>query len=330
MDVAMKSAMKRRTLGQTDLEVSELCLGTNQFGSGVATGVAEEILDSYVSLGGNFLDTAHAYGDWAPSGPRSASEGVLGRWLSKRERSGLVVATKGCEFDYRAGDYALRVTPSQLDRDLGESLECLGLDRIDLYWLHRDDPSQPVEAIVDALIEQQRAGRIRHFGCSNWSVARIEAAQRYARSIGHAGFAACQPMWGLAVPDRTAMQRYSPGGYYEDGYRALHEGGMAMIPYSGQSRGFFTKLAAGAGAGLGDDVGALYLSDANRRKLPVIEEIAARHGASINDVVLAYLLSQPLPTLPIIGATRAEQVEQSVRACSLRLDAGELEALRAA
>jgi aryl-alcohol dehydrogenase-like predicted oxidoreductase len=105
---------------------------------------------------------------------------------------------------------------------------------------------------------------------------------------------------------------------------------MAMIPYSGQSRGFFTKLAAGDGTGLGDDVAALYLSDANRRKLPVIEEIAARRGASINDVVLAYLLSQPLPTLPIVGASRPEQVEQSVRACSLRLDRRELEALRAA
>lgn len=330
MDVATKRAMKRRTLGQTDLEVSELCLGTNQFGTGVETGVAEEILDRFVACGGNFLDTAHSYGDWVPSAPRSASERVLGRWLSKRDRRGLVVATKGCEFDYRAGDFALRVTPAQLDGDLRESLDCLGLDQIDLYWLHRDDPSQPVEAIVDALIEQQRAGRIRHFGCSNWSVARIEAAQRHARSRGHAGFAACQPMWGLAVPDRAAMQRYSPGGYYEDGYRALHQAGMAMIPYSGQSRGFFSKLAAGGDSGLAADVAALYLSDANRRKLPVIEKVAARHGRSINDVVLAYLLSQPLPTLPIVGASRPEQVEQSVRACSLRLDAKELEALRAA
>jgi aryl-alcohol dehydrogenase-like predicted oxidoreductase len=137
-------------------------------------------------------------------------------------------------------------------------------------------------------------------------------------------------MWGLAVPDRAAMQRYSPGGYYEDGYRALHQQGLAMIPYSGQSRGFFSKLAAGGGSGMADDVAALYLSDANRRKLPVIEKVAARHGRSITDVVLAYLLSQPLPTLPIVGASRPEQVEQGVRACSLRLDAKELEALRAA
>lgn len=323
-------AMKARTLGRTDLEVSELCLGTNQFGTGVSEQRAHEILDRFASLGGNFLDSAHAYGDWVPTGPRSASERVVGRWLAKQGRSELVVATKGCEFDYRAGDYALRVSPDHLDRDLRESLERLGIPRIDLYWLHRDDPSQPVEALVDALIEHQRGGRIRHFGCSNWSVARIEAAQRHAKSLGHAGFAACQPMWGLAVPDRAAMQRYSPGGYYEDGYRALHEAGMPMVPYSAQSRGFFTKLAARGGEGLGDDVAALYLSDANRRKLPAIERIAARHAASINDVVLSYLLSQELPTFPIIGASSADQLEESVRACALRLDAQELRELRAA
>ena len=322
--------MKRRRLGRTDLEVSELCLGTNQFGTGVAAERAFELLDRFASLGGNFLDTAHAYGDWVPSGPRSASERVVGRWLAQQDRDAFVVATKGCEFDYRAGDFALRVTPEVLDRDLRGSLDCLGISWVDLYWLHRDDPSQPVGVLVDALIEHQRAGRIRHFGCSNWSVARIEAAQRHAEGRGHGGFAACQPMWGLALPDRAAMQRYSPGGYYEDGYRAPHEAGVPMVPYSAQSRGFFTKLAARGGEGLGDDVAALYLSDENRRKLPVIERIAARHAASINDVVLSYLLSQELPTFPIIGASSADQLEQSVRACALRLDARELRELRAA
>jgi aryl-alcohol dehydrogenase-like predicted oxidoreductase len=322
--------MELRDLPHTDLRVSPICLGTNMFGTAVDPERAGRILDAFAASGGNFLDTAHAYGDWVPSAPRSASERVLSQWLAERGRAGLVVATKGCEFDYRAGDFAPRVTPAHLDGDLRESLETLGLDRIDLYWLHRDDPSRPVEAIVDALIGHQRAGRIRHFGCSNWSVARIGAAQAYARRLGHPGFAACQPMWGLAVPDREAVQRYAPGGYYEDGYRALHEGGMPMIPYSGQSRGFFTRLAERGEKALAPDVAALYLSDANRRKLPVIRLIAARHGATINQVVLAYLLSQPLPTIPIIGASRPEQVEESVGACSLRLAPGELEELRRA
>jgi aryl-alcohol dehydrogenase-like predicted oxidoreductase len=320
--------MKKVPIARTDLRVSPLCLGTNTFGTAVDADRAGRILDAFVAEGGNFLDTARSYGDWIPNGPRGASERVLGPWLAKRRRDELVVATKGCEFDYRAGDLALRVTPEHLDLDLRASLECLQLDRIDLYWLHRDDPAQPVEVILDALIEQQRAGRIRWFGCSNWTVPRIEAARAHARRIAHPGFVACQPMWGLAVPD--AAHRMPPRGYYEDGYAGLHAAGLTMIPYSAQCRGFFTKLAAGGEASLHADLAARYLSDANRRKLPVLERIAARHRATLNEVVLSYLLSQPLQTIPIIGCSTPEQLRESVRACAVALAPAELAELRSA
>ena len=321
--------MKTLQLPGTDLTVSPLCLGTNQFGTGLDDGAAAQILDTFIDLGGRFVDTARSYGDWMPDAPQGASERALGRLLQQRDRASLVVATKGCEFDYRAGDFAPRVNPDILRADLAASLDALQTDYIDLYWLHRDDASQPVEGLIDALIEQQQAGRIRAFGCSNWSVERIEAAQAYARSVGHSGFAACQPMWGLAEPDREAMQMYGAGGYYEDGYQRLHSSGLTMIPFSGQSRGFFTKLAEQGEASLPDDLRALYLNDANRRRLPVVERIAEERGVSINQVVLAYLLSQPALTIPIIGASRPEQLHDSVQACTVRLSADELSALRA-
>lgn len=319
--------MKTIHLPRTALRVSQLCLGTNQFGTALDDARAFEMLDAFRALGGNFIDTAHSYADWIPGAPRAASEHAIGRWLARQRRDSVVIATKGCEFDYSAG-YEPRVTPEHLRADLEASLEALGTAWIDLYWLHRDDPSHPVEAIVDALIEHQRAGRIRHFGCSNWSVERILAAQRHAASRNHEGFVACQPMWGLAEPDRTAMQQYAPGGYYEDGYRALHEGGLTMIPYSGQSRGIFSKLASGQEDAAGADVKALYLSDANRRKLGAVREIALRHGVPVGTVVLAYLTSQPLTTIPIIGASSVAQLKESVAACALALDADELAALR--
>jgi aryl-alcohol dehydrogenase-like predicted oxidoreductase len=322
--------MKKVRIARTDLRVSRLCLGTNMFGTATDADRALRILDAFVAEGGNFLDTAHSYGDWIPNGPRSASERVIGQWLAKRKRDDLVVATKGCDFDYRAGDYKFRLTPELLDEDLRGSLECLQLDRIDLYWLHRDDPAQPVEGILGALIEHQRAGRIRWFGCSNWTVARIESAQAHARRIAHPGFVACQPMWGLAVPDRDAIQRIAPRDYYEDGYAAPHAAGLTMIPYSAQSRGFFTKLAAGGEKSLREDLAARYLNDANRRKLPVLESIAVRHRATLNEVVLAYLLSQPLPTIPIIGCSTPEQLRESLRACEISLAPGELAELRSA
>lgn len=321
--------LKKIPLNKTSLSVSQLCLGTNMFGTALNEDAAGRILDVFFANGGNFVDTAHSYGDWVPDIPAGASETTLGKLLAKKSRSDYVLATKGCEFDYRAGDFALRVTPEHLAADLNGSLERLGVDTIDLYWLHRDDPSRPVKAIVDALIRHQGEGSIRYFGCSNWSVGRIQEAQQYAASQGHEGFVAVQPMWGLAEPDRTAMMTFAPGGYYEDGYVAVHKLGLTMIPYSGQSRGIFSKLAAGATRdSLGPDVAALYYSDRNLKKLKVVKQVAERRGVSINDVVLAYLTSQPLPTIPIIGASRVEQLEESVRACAIQLDAAELQQLR--
>lgn len=317
--------MRQLRLANTDLDVSALCLGTNQLGTSLDDDAASALLAAFKSAGGNFLDTAHSYGDWVPSAPRSASEHCLGRWLRTQRREDWIIATKGCEFDYRAG-FDLRVTPKHLNDDLRGSLDALGIATIDLYWLHRDDPSKPVEAILDALIQHQQAGRIRYFGCSNWSVARIQQAQAYAKRIGHVGFVACQPMWGLAEPDRTALQQFSPGGYYEDGYRALHREGLSMIPYSGQSRGFFSKLAADAA--MGDDIKALFLNERNRRKLPILKAVAERHGASLNAVVLGYLLCQPYPTIPIIGCRGPEQLQESLEALSVNLTEQDLTALR--
>lgn len=321
--------LKTLNLPGTDLQVSQLCLGTNMFGSAMPQEKAGELLEAFIAGGGNFIDTAHSYGDWIPGIPAAASERTLGVLLKGRPRESFVIATKGCEFDYRKGDYALRVTPAHLESDLMGSLEVLGLDFIDLYWLHRDDQRQPVKVIVDTLIGHQQAGRIRYFGCSNWSVPRIEEAQQYAASVGHPGFVACQPMWGLAEPDRKAMTTLAPGGYYEDGYQALHAKGLTMIPYSGQSRGIFSKLAAGVvRESLPRDVAALYYHDANLRKLPVVQSVAAAHGDSINDVVLAYLTSQPHTTIPIIGCSSVSQLQQSIAACNLQLSGEELHRLQ--
>tara|TARA_R110002094_G_scaffold25515_10_gene37792 strand:- start:1769 stop:2758 length:990 start_codon:yes stop_codon:yes gene_type:complete len=319
--------MQKLALPGTPLQVSQLCLGTNQFGTALNDQQAGAILDAFAACGGNFIDTARSYGDWIPDAPRGASEQCLGRLLQERDRQQWVLATKGCEFDYRAGDFALRVSPEHLREDLANSLEALRTDYIDLYWLHRDDPSQPVGTVVDALVAEQKAGRIRYFGCSNWSPERIQEAQNYARSIGHAGFVACQPMWGLAEPDREAMQMYSPGGYYDDGYHALHGEGLSMIPYSSQSRGFFYKLATGGEDSLPDNLRALYLNDANRNRLPVLQRLAQARGLSINQIALAYLLSQPHTTVPIIGASRPEQLADSDGACRVSLSQAELDAL---
>jgi len=321
--------LSKITLNKTALKVSQLCYGTNMLGTAIDQGHANDILDRFVELGGNFIDTARGYGDWVPTAPKGASERAIGAWLKRRSREGIVIGTKGGMVDLRVGDWRNRATPADIASDLNESLDHLQIDTIDLYWLHADNPGAPVGPIIDALIGHQQAKRIRYFGASNWSPQRIVEAQAYAASLGHEGFVAVQPFWGLAKPNAEGAAAAGYGYYYEDGFQAIHESGLPMVPYSGQSRGYFTKVAAGGEESLRDDLKAMYLNDANRTRLKAVQAVAKRHGATVNEVAVAYLVSQPLQTIPIIGASKPEQLVESVKAVDLKLSPAELTELRA-
>lgn len=320
--------LTKTKLNGTDLVVSEICYGTNFFGTAVDPGRAAQLLDQFSANGGNFIDTARAYGDWVPGVPAGASERTIGAWLKDKNRADFVIATKGAGLDMRSGNLNLRVTPDAIARDLAESREHLGIECIDLYWLHLDDPSKPIPPLLDALIEHQRRGAIRYFGASNWSPERIREAQSYARRIGHRGFAAIESFWGLATPNPHAAALQGYGQYYENALESIHAEGMPMVAYAGQSRGFFTKLALAGEGALDESLKSMYANDVNRARFKVLAEIAGKHGVSINQAGLAYLLSQPYQTIPILGAFRAEQLSDSLAAASVRLSATELRDLR--
>jgi aryl-alcohol dehydrogenase-like predicted oxidoreductase len=319
--------LKQVTIANTDLSVSQLCYGTNMLGTAVDQDRANAILDKFVELGGNFLDSARMYGDWVP-GPAGASERAIGAWLKTRSRDGIVVATKGAAMDMRAGDWRNRVTPEDIEKDLGESLEHLGIATIDLYWLHADNPEAPVEPLIDALLQHQAAGRIRYFGASNWAADRVRAANAYAKSIGKQGFVAVQPFWGLALPNKEGADAQGYQLHYEGNFETLHAEGLPMIPYAGQSGGYFTKLDKGGEEALGDTLTARYDNPANAARLAAVQALAQKHGVSINEIVLAYLVNQPNQTIPIIGASRPDQIEESVKAVQVKLTTDELTQLR--
>ena len=169
----------------TSLAVFPICLGAASLGTESNRSDAFALLDAYTAAGGNFIDTARVYSDWIP-GERQRSEKIIGEWISTRNnRTHIVLATKGAHPDLTHP--IPRVTPADIDADLTESLRHLRTEYIDLYWLHRDDPIQPVGPILDTLERHRRAGRIRAYGCSNWSAARITAAAQYATAAGIAG-----------------------------------------------------------------------------------------------------------------------------------------------
>jgi aryl-alcohol dehydrogenase-like predicted oxidoreductase len=311
------------------LEVSPLCLGAMPFGDTIGEKESFAVLDRFAALGGNFIDTARIYSDWKP-GERRRSERILGDWLAARGgASGLVIATKGAHpFIESLG--VPRTSAAELRDDLEGSLRTLRLDVVDLFWLHRDDPARPVEHFVDVLNGFLREGKIRAFGASNWTAARIRAAQDYARASGQAGFAASQPLWSLGWR-RAAPPPFAGLVLFDlEAYRLHRETGLPVMPYTSQAHGFFSKLALPADRRPPGLETHAYHTPPNLAAAQVASELAAAKGASVNSIVLAYLRSRPFPVVPIIGCRTPEQVAGSAATLEVRLSASELLALEEA
>ena len=308
--------MRYSPIPHTDLAPSAICLGSSHFGNGIAPADAYALLDAYVTCGGNFIDTAAVYANWLP-GEKNSSEKTIGRWLAHSgQRARLVLATKGAHPDL-ATMHISRMSPAEIVDDVETSLRNLQTDWIDLYWLHRDDTARPVAEIIDALHSQVVAGKIRYFGCSNWRVDRIAAAQAYAAQKGITGFVANQMRWSLAEIDPAAVG--DPTTVAMDGETlAYHQRtGLAAIPYSSQAGGYFQKLAEGRDVGPNQQ--KQYGTAENRKRLARLKELAQATGHSISQLVLAYLTSQPFATIPIVGCRTVAQVEDSMRAGNVRL-----------
>jgi aryl-alcohol dehydrogenase-like predicted oxidoreductase len=298
----------------TSLAPSVLCLGTADFGAKIPRDPAFALLDAFVAAGGTFIDTAEIYNDWV-AGEKSRSEKIIGEWLAQRgNRDRLVIATKGAH--PRLGSMNVpRMSRADIEHDLHASLKNLRTDAIDLYWLHRDDVSTPVETIIDTLNEQVRAGKIKHFGCSNWRADRIRAANAVAAGQGVQGFVANQPMWSLARVPQAALADQTCV-VMDDTMRALHEETqLACVPYSSQAGGFFQKVARGA---MRSSQG-MYAGAENRQRAQRVQQVAKDAGLTLSEGVLAWLLSQPFAVFPIIGCRTLDQLRDTLTAHDKRL-----------
>ncbi len=309
--------MRRLTLPNTSLTVSTLCLGTAEFGAAVPAAEALRLLDAFVAGGGNFIDTAKVYADWRP-GERSIGEKTLGAWLrARRNRIDLVIATKGAHPELATMSIP-RLSPREISADIEASLGNLGVDVLDLWYLHRDDPARPVGEIVETLNAQVAAGWIRYFGCSNWRTDRIAAAQAYAAARGLRGFSANQMYWNLAETIPAALSDKTV--VLMDGLMAgLHtRTQLAAVPYSSQAQGFFQKLDAGA-ISPRDFRGGVYASPVNRARMARLVEMRAETGLSLTQLSLGYLMAQPFPTVPVVGCNSLSQLADTLTAGDVAL-----------
>jgi len=294
----------------TDIDVYPLCLGTDVFGSYVSEADSFALMDAYTAQNGNFLDSAHVYGG-------GASETTIGRWLRAREnRNQIVIGTKGAHFDVHTGEK--RLAPENILSDLHESLTRLGVDAIDLYYLHRDDEERPVEAIIDVLEGLVQSGKIRYYGLSNWKTHRLRAAAAYGSHL-----AACQNRWSFAAISPHAGL---PGDMVcmDAEAHAFHaESGLAQVPYSSQGKGYFSKRAQGAV--IHADVLRTYECAENDARYAALQRLAAKTGAGMEALALAFLLRQPFAVVPVIGPKRMEHLAPSLAAAPLGLEAADMQ-----
>ncbi len=299
------------------LQVSAFCLGCMPFGARIVDAEVDALVDRFREAGGNFFDTAHCYAFWAACGD-GASERVLGDYVKRRAcRDAVVLATKGGHPGvpkYRTVDHYL--SPGRVAADIDDSLGRLQTDRIDLYWLHRDDPRLGVGEILDLLEAEVRRGRIRCYGASNWTSQRLAEASRYAAAHGLAGFVASQPKWSLLEYAPMAQAaRLTPGALLHlnaDDVAWHTQSRLPVIPYGPTGNGFFAN---------GGTQPEQFRTSANWARAQRAASLAAELDATPNQVALAWLLHQPFPVIPILGTSQLNHLNDALGALDLALDA---------
>jgi len=312
-----------RKLGRTGLKVSELGLGTMQFGWTADEATAFAVMDVFVAAGGNFIDTADVYSRWAAGNPGGVSEEIIGRWMKARGNRGqMVLATKarGQMWDGPNGEGLSR---AHLMRACEDSLRRLGADHIDLYQTHWVDEETPIEETLRALDDLVRAGKVRYIGCSNISAWRLAKALWASDRLNLARYDSLQPHYNLA--HRAEFERE---------LRPLcQDEGIGVIPYSPLAGGFLTgkyRRDAVPTSARADGIQKRYFDERGFAILQALEVVAKMRELTVAQTALAWLLSQPVITAPIVGANSVDQLGETLAAAGVRLTGEEMETLNTA
>lgn len=302
-----------RKLAGTPYEVSAIAMGSHLFGATYSEAFAHGQLDIFVEAGGNFIDSAHVYNDWIP-GETSRSEKVIGRWLKKTGMAGkVIIITKGAHPPMDSM-HSSRVSRECIEKDLTESLENLGLDAIDLYLLHRDDPSVPIGEVVGWLNEHIRSGRIRHWGVSNWTLERMRAANEYAAAHGLQGITMNQTMWSFASINKPGLDDDTLVPFDADAYKYHSECGMNLTAFTSQAKGYFARRDAGEA--LPTSVTNPYGLPANDRKYEFLKKCREETGLDMGALCLRFFDRHPFVSIPVVSYDTDELLRTSLKAYS--------------
>jgi aryl-alcohol dehydrogenase-like predicted oxidoreductase len=314
------SVMKKRRLGQSDIEVAPFCFGGNVFGWTADEATSFALLDAFVGEGFDFIDTADAYSRWVPGHTGGESEAIIGRWMKARgNRDKVVIATK-VGADMGSGR---TMAPHYVRKAVEDSLKRLQTDRIDLYQTHWDDEKTPLEEVLSSYADLIKAGKVRAIGASNYSAARLRAALDISAKKGLPRYETLQPQYNL-------MERKE---YEAELGPVCRKEQIGVIPYYSLASGFLTgkyrskddagKSPRGSGA-------TKYLDERGLRVLAALDAIAGDRRATVAQVALAWLLAKPELAAPIASATSVAQLHELLAAVRLQLSPADVARLDAA
>jgi len=307
-------------LGRTGLDVSRICLGCMSFGEpgrgnhpwSLAEHDAVPVIRQAIEAGINFFDTANVYSD-------GSSEEIVGRALAAHaRRDEIVLATKvnGRMHDGPNGaGLSRKAILSEIDKSLGR----LGTDYVDLYQIHRFDPYTPIEETVQALDDIVRSGKARYVGASSMYAWQFAKMLHVADLHGWTRFVTMQDHYNLLY--REEEREMLP---------LCQDQGIGVIPWSPLARGRLTRAWDEATArSETDEFGKRLYADSDRAIVSSVATVADKRGVSRAQVALAWLLSKPAVSAPIVGVTKPEQLADAIRALSLELSPEEVEGLEA-
>jgi aryl-alcohol dehydrogenase-like predicted oxidoreductase len=285
-------------LANTDLTVYPLCLGGNVFGYSADKQNSETVLSFYADNGGNFIDTADMYSQWAPGHIGGESETIIGDWMAKRgNRQKMIIATKVSKLDTRPGLKAANIKAA-----CDESLKRLKSDYIDLYYAHQDDLDTPIEESLGAFDELIKAGKVRYIAASNFTPERLQESLNISKANGLSSYIASQDQYNLL--DREYEKGLMP---------TIEKNGLSQIPFYGLARGFLTgKYRPGVSVESvrASGVASNYANERGWNLLSKLDQIAKDKKTTVAAISLAWLRAQPTVATPIASATKLEQIKE--------------------
>ena len=303
--------MEHRRLGGSDLEVSLVGLGCNNFGMKIDLEASRKVIDAALDAGIDFFDTADMYGN-------GKSEEFIGEVLGPR-RSRVRIGTKfgGVAMVSGKKGWGQR---AYIHECADASLKRLRTDHIDLFQMHYPDPGTPIEETLGALDELVRQGKVRQIGCSNYTGAMIADADATSARKKLARFVSAQNEWSLLVRDAE-----------KDVIPACEKQRLGQLPYFPLASGMLTgkyrrgeKYAAGSRFATMGDYFAKVASDANFAKVEALEKVAKAHGHSLLELAMGWLAAQPSVASVIAGATTPEQVRANAASMTWKMKPGDL------